>query len=40
MSVNSASWFKEDGSLDTDALTAYLKDIKSIYDASLCDIIR
>ena len=34
MSVNSASWFKEDGSLDTDSLTAYLKDIKSIYDAA------
>ncbi len=34
MSVNSASWFKEDGSLDTDALTAYLKDIKSIYEAA------
>lgn len=34
MSVNSASWFKEDGSLDTDSLKAYLKDIKAIYDAS------
>ena len=34
MSVNSAGWFKEDGSLDTDSLKSYLKDIKSIYDAA------
>ncbi len=34
MSVNSASWFKEDGSLDADSLKSYLKDIKSIYDAA------
>lgn len=33
MYTNAASWFKEDGSLNTDNLKAYLQDIKSIYDA-------
>ena len=33
MYTNSASWFKEDGSLDSDSLKSYLNDIKTIYNA-------
>lgn len=33
MYTNSASWFKEDGSLDTDSLKSYLNDIKTIYNS-------
>lgn len=34
MYSNSASWFKEDGSLDSDSLKSYLNDIKAIYNAA------
>ena len=34
MYTNSASWFKEDGSLDSDSLKSYLNDIKAIYNAA------
>ena len=34
MYTNSASWFKEDGSLDSDSLKSYLNDIKTIYNAA------
>lgn len=35
MPTNSASWFKEDGSLDSDSLKAYLTDMKRLFDASV-----